>query len=56
MWSLGDGNKEIKITMPILVDAAGGGRGVKTTGDHCWEREHLFYLFDKAFPSKIHSP
>lgn len=39
--------------MPILVDDA-GREGVKT-GDHCWEREHLFYLFNKAFPSKIHS-
>lgn len=41
--------------MPILVDAAWGWGGVKTTGDHCWEREHLFYLFDKAFLSKIYS-
>lgn len=24
VWSLSDGNRELKITMPILVDAAGG--------------------------------
>lgn len=51
MWSLSDGNKELKLTLPSLVDAAGGEGGVKTTGDHCWERKHLFYIFNKAFPA-----
>lgn len=35
----------------ISVDAA-GGKKVKTTGDHCWEIKHLFYISNGLFPSK----
>lgn len=37
-----------------LVDAA-EGKKVRTAGSHCWERKHLFYVCNMAFPSKIHS-
>lgn len=53
VWSLSDGSQELKVTMPILVHAA--GEKVQTTGDHCWARKHLFSVFNVASPSRIHS-
>lgn len=45
---------KLKVTMPTLVDAAGGKKSrllVTTVG-----RENMFYMFNKAFPSKILLP
>lgn len=55
MWSLSDGNKELKLTLPSLVDAAGGGRGeskllVITVG-----RENIYFIYlTRPFPLYFH--
>lgn len=51
VWSLSDGNKELKITMPILVDAAGGKKSkllATTVG-----RENICFIYlTRPFPQR----
>lgn len=51
VWSLSDGYKELKIAMPILVDAAGGKKSkllVTTVG-----RENICFIYlTKPFPQR----
>lgn len=41
MERLSDGNKDFKITMPVLVDAAGESQ---TAGDHLGEKTSVSYM------------